>query len=111
MATMAIIDIKKPQDVSTATTVTLGLLGGGYAAKETGIRRPGGVVLAAAGVWAGRSWLAQTNPVTTGALTLGYLTAFGASHPLAKKIGAWPAVLAVTAASSGAALVLSDLKK
>jgi hypothetical protein len=38
----------------------------------------------------------------------GYLFAFGASHPLAKKIGAWPSVLTVTAATSAAAYALGD---
>ena len=102
---MSMIDIKKPQDVSTATTVTLGLIGGWVTARETGIRPLGGVILAAAGVWAGRSWAKKTTPATTAGLC-----AFGASHPLAKKIGAWPAVLSVTAASAGAAYALSDAK-
>ncbi|WP_042530567.1 hypothetical protein [Corynebacterium singulare] len=105
---MGMIDIKKPQDVSTATTVTLGLIGGWVTAKETGIRPLGGVILAAAGVWAGRSWWAKTNPATTAGLSALYAGAFGLSHPLAKKIGAWPSVLAVTAASAGAVYALSD---
>ncbi len=37
-----------------------------------------------------------------------YLGAFGVSHPLAKKLGAWPSVLTVTAAASGAAYALAD---
>ena len=100
---MSMIDIKKPQDVSTATTVTLGLIGGWVTARETGIRP-------AAGVWAGRSWAKKTTPATTAGLCALYVGAFGASHPLAKKIGAWPAVLSVTAASAGAAYALSDAK-
>ena len=104
------IDIKKPQDVSTATTVTLGLIGGWVTARETGIRPLGGVILAAAGVWAGRSWAKKTTPATTAGLCALYVGAFRASHPLAKKIGAWPAVLSVTAASAGAAYALSDAK-
>ena len=35
-------------------------------------------------------------------LALTYLGGFGASHPLAKKIGAWPSVLAVGAVSAAA---------
>ena len=104
------IDIKKPQDVSTATTVTLGLIGGWVTARETGIRPLGGVVLAAAGLYAGRTWLATRGPAVAGGLAALYLGGFGASHPLAKKIGAWPAVLSVTAASAGAAYALSDAK-
>ncbi|WP_276652049.1 hypothetical protein [Corynebacterium vitaeruminis] len=106
-----IFNLKKPEDVNTANVELVGLIGGWLVARETGIRPLGGVVLAAAGVWAGRSWLAKTNPATTAALAALYVGAFGASHPLAKKIGAWPSVLAVTAVSSGAACVLSDIKK
>ena len=47
--------------------------------------------------------------VTAGLSAL-YIGAFGASHPLAKKIGAWPSVLTVTALTSGAAHLLSDRK-
>ena len=104
------ISIKKPQEVSTATTVALGLIGGWVTAKETGIRPLGGVILAAAGVWAGRSWAAKTNVATTAALSALYVGGFGASHPLAKKIGVWPSVLTVTAAAAGAAYALSDSK-
>lgn len=43
-----------------------------------------------------------------GVLLGGYLAAFGVSHPLAKKIGAWPSVLTVSAAASGATYVLGD---
>lgn len=107
---MSMIDIKKPQDVSTAATVTLGLIGGWVTARETGIRPIGGVILGAAGLWAGRSWAKKTNPTITAGLSALYIGAFGASHPLAKKIGSWPAVLAVTAAAAGAAYALSDAK-
>jgi hypothetical protein len=37
-----------------------------------------------------------------------YLGGFGASHPLAKKIGAWPSVFTVAALSAGASYVLAD---
>lgn len=104
------IDIKKPEQVSTAATTAVGLIGGWLTARETGIRPLGGVVLAAAGAWSVRSWINKTNPLTTSLLATGYCMAFGASHPLAKKIGAWPSVLAVTAAVSGAAYAFSDSK-
>lgn len=107
---MAMIDIKNPADVSTAAVTSLGLIGGWLTARETGIRPLGGVVLAAAGVWAGRSWVAKTDWATTAGLSALYVGAFGASHPLAKKMGSWPAVLTVTAATAGAAYALSDRK-
>lgn len=104
------IDLKKPEKVNTAAVVATGLIGGWLTARETGIRPLGGVVLAAAGAWAGRSWYAKQGAPTAAGLTAAYLAAFGASHPLAKKIGAWPSVLAVTAAVSGAAYALSDAR-
>lgn len=45
------------------------------------------------------------------ALSALYLAAFGLSHPLAKRIGAWPSVLTVTAVASGAAHLASDAEK
>ena len=104
---MALIDKKSPQEVSTATTTAFGLVGGYLTAVQTGIRPLGGVVLGAAGYWAARSWAAKTSPATTAGL-LG--AAFGLSHPLAKKIGSWPAVGVVTAATAGAAYAISDRK-
>lgn len=107
---MSMIDLKDPAKASSASFVTLGLVGGWVLAKETGIRPLGGVVYAACGLLAGRSWRARNKPATVAALTAGYIAAFGLSHPLAKKIGAWPSVIGVTAASAGAAYALSDAK-
>jgi len=39
-------------------------------------------------------------------LTAVYLGAFGAAHPLAKKLGAWPAVYTVTAATALCSIVI-----
>ena len=94
--------------VTTAPLTAFGLLGGYLVARETGIRPLGGVVLAAAGAYAGRTWLAKRGPGVTAALSAVYLLGFGASHPLAKRIGAWPSVLAVTAVSAGASWLLVD---
>jgi hypothetical protein len=102
------MQLSPARSVSTAPVVALGLLGGYLTARETGIRPLGGVVLAAAGAFAGRTWLAKRGPAVTAALGAVYLLGFGASHPLAKKIGAWPSVLAVTAVSAGASWALVD---
>lgn len=102
------MSFKDPYEVKTAPLVATGLVGGWLTARETGIRPLGGAVLAAAGLYAGRTWAAKRGPVATGALAATYLGAFGFSHPLAKKIGAWPSVLTVTAVSAGAAYLLSD---
>ena len=112
MARLAIMSseplFKNATDVSTAPVVALGLLGGYLTARETMIRPLGGAVLAAAGVYAGRTWLAKRGAATTVGLSAAYLLGFGLSHPLAKKIGAWPSVLAVTAATAGASYLLVD---
>lgn len=102
------MEIKDAANVSTAPIVALGLLGGYLTARETGIRPAGGVVLAAAGGYAARTWIERDGAGTAAGLLGLYVVGFGASHPLAKKMGAWPAVLSVTAAAAGAAYVVSD---
>lgn len=92
----------------TAPIAAAGLVGGYLVARETGVRPLGGAVLAAAGLVAGRTWLRTAGPVTTGALAAVYLGGFGASHPLAKRIGAWPAVVAAAGASATASWLVVD---
>lgn len=100
--------LRNATDVQSAPVTAFGLIGGFLAARETGIRPLGGAVLGAAGVYAGRTWLAKSGPVGTAVLSALYLGSFGASHPLAKKIGAWPSVLSVAAVSAGAAYLVAD---
>ncbi|WP_179129746.1 hypothetical protein [Corynebacterium pacaense] len=100
--------LKSADRVSTATVVSAGLIGGWLTARESGIRPLGTIPLVAAGALAARSWNARRGPVTAAALTATYVAAFGLSHPLAKKIGAWPAVLGATAGAATAAWLLSD---
>lgn len=94
--------------ILTAPIVAAGLVGGYLIARETGNRPLGGAVLAAAGAVAGRQWLRTRGPV--GAAVLGgiYLGGFGASHPAAKRIGAWPAVLGAATVSGAASWFVSD---
>ena len=47
-------------------------------------------MLGLAGLYAGRTWVARTGWPGAAALSVIYLGGFGASHPLAKKVGAWP---------------------
>ena len=97
--------LKKAEDVKTAPLIATGLIGGWLTARETGIRPLGGVILAAAGIYSARTWYARKGPLATAGLLGTYIGAFGASHPAAKKIGAWPAVLSVTAVASGLAAI------
>ncbi|HEX4307000.1 MAG TPA: hypothetical protein VHZ54_13255 [Solirubrobacterales bacterium] len=87
----------------TAPVVATGLLGGYAIARFSGRRELGGLFLAACGAWSARQWNEIGGPGLAVGLGLTYAGAFGISHPLAKRIGAWPSVLAVTAAASGAA--------
>lgn len=95
----------------TAPVAAIGLIGGYLVASRTGNRPLGGAVLGAAGVLAGSTWARRDGAATAAALSTLYLGGFGGSHPLAKKIGAWPSVLTVTAASAAAAYALSDRKR
>jgi hypothetical protein len=95
----------------TPLVTSAGLIGGFQTARATGNRPLGGAVLAAAGAAAFSMWKRDAGTGTAAALTGVYLTAFGLSHPLAKKIGAWPAVLTVAGVSAGAAWLLNDRKQ
>jgi len=94
--------------IPTAPVAAAGLLGGYLVARETEIRPLGGAVLALAGMAAARQWYRTGGPVVTAVLTTVYLGGFGASHPLAKKIGAWPAVGTAASVSAATSWVLSD---
>jgi hypothetical protein len=93
--------------ISTAPIAAGSLIGGYVVARFTKKRGLGGVVLAAGGVAAARQWRTQGTGVSV--VLLGtYLGGFGAAHPLAKKIGAWPSVFTVSALSAAASYVLAD---
>ncbi|MFD7444602.1 hypothetical protein [Streptomyces sp. NPDC059909] len=72
-----------------------GLIGGYGIARWTGKRPLGGVALAAAGAVAARQWQQEAGAKAAAGLGAAYVAAFAGSHPLAKKVGAWPAVFAV----------------
>jgi hypothetical protein len=94
--------------IPTAAITAGSLIGGWQAARVTGVRPLGGVVLAAGGLLAGRDWARRSGPGVAAALTATYLGAFGLSHPLAKRIGAWPSVLLVSAVAAAASYAASD---
>ncbi|MEU8525084.1 MULTISPECIES: hypothetical protein [Streptomyces] len=86
---------------------TVGLVGGYAVARYSKKRALGGVVLAAAGGVAAREWHREGGgPVAVG-MTAAYLGAFGAAHPLAKKVGAWPAVLGLATGVGVASAVVT----
>lgn len=91
----------------SSALVSLGLVGGFATARWSRNRPLGGAVLAAAGLAAGSQW-ARRGPATATGMAALYVAAFAGSHPLAKKLGAWPSVFTVTAATAGAAWLASD---
>lgn len=96
--------------VPTAPVAAGSLIGAWQVARSTKVRPLGGVVMAAAAVWCGRRWV-RTGPATAGGLLAAYAAAFGLSHPLAKRIGAWPSVLSVSGATGLAAWALGDRRE
>ena len=94
--------------MNTSLMVAGGLVGGYATARFSGVRPLGGVVLLAAGGLAGRTWWAKAGPAATGGLAAAYVLGFGLSHPLAKKIGAWPSVLTVAAVNAALSYALVD---
>jgi len=94
--------------IPTAAVTAGSLIGGWQLARRTGNRPLGGVVLAAGGVVAGREWARRTSPAVTAALATTYVGAFALSHPLAKRIGAWPSVLVVAAVIAAASYAAAD---
>ena len=81
----------------------LGLVGGFAVARRTGRRELGGALFAAAGAWCAREWYRAHGPAAAVGLGAVYVVAMGGSHPLAKRVGAWPSVVAVTAVTVAAA--------
>jgi hypothetical protein len=65
-------------------------------------------VLGTASVYLARRWTKEAGAPVAATLLATYLAGFGLSHPLAKRIGAWPSVLAVAAVSGGASSLLAD---
>jgi hypothetical protein len=96
-----------PSRVLAPALTTTGLLGGYAVARVTGNRPLGGVVLAAVGAATFVVVMRSAGVARAAALTAGYLGAFGGSHPLAKKLGAWPSVFAVAGATAVTAALLA----
>ncbi|MFD1720743.1 hypothetical protein [Amnibacterium endophyticum] len=85
-----------------------GLLGGYGVARATGARWAGGVVLGAVGAAVATVVGREAGAWRAVAVTGTYLVAFGASHPLAKRLGAWQSVGAVAAATAIPAALLAE---
>ncbi|MGY6023160.1 hypothetical protein [Streptomyces spinosirectus] len=94
--------------VPSSVVAAGGLVGGYGVARWTRRRELGGAVLAVAGATAASQWRERAGGVAAGVLSAGYVAAFGASHPLAKKVGAWPAVFGVAGVVALASWAVAD---
>lgn len=84
-----------PAAAPAAAAAAGGLVGGFAVARWTKKRPLGGATLLAAGAVAAWQWQKASGTKATVGLSTAYLAAFAGSHPLAKKIGAWPSVFSV----------------
>lgn len=82
--------------VPTALLAAGGLTGGFALAQATKKRQLGGVVFGAGVAASAPRWRKTVGTGGAAALTGLSIGAMGASHPLAKKIGAWPSVAVVS---------------
>lgn len=89
--------MRRPALLRPSVLAATGLIAGFSTARATGRRGLGGAVFAAAGAGAAGQWWRTVGARGTLALSTLYVAAMGGSHPLAKRIGVWPAVLSVTA--------------
>ncbi|MEY9876969.1 hypothetical protein ABH931_006482 [Streptacidiphilus sp. MAP12-33] len=96
--------------VPSSLIAATGLVGGFAVARATKRRELGGVALAAAGGLAARQWQKAAGPKAAAGLGGLYLAAFAGSHPLAKKLGAWPSVLTVAGTVALASWAVADRK-
>ncbi|MER5732324.1 hypothetical protein ABT084_29005 [Streptomyces sp. NPDC002138] len=94
--------------VPTSVVAAAGLVGGYAVARWTRKRPLGGVVLGTAGLVAGREWHRRAGAPAAAGLGALYVAGFAGSHPLAKKIGAWPAVLGVAGVVAAASWAVAD---
>ncbi|GAB3281041.1 hypothetical protein [Parasphingorhabdus pacifica] len=95
------------RSIPAGLLTSAGLVGGFAVSKATKHRHWGGAVAALAGIGAAESCRRRTGMARASVLAVTYASALAGSHPLARKIGAWPAVCTVTAGTAGAAALLS----
>jgi hypothetical protein len=92
----------------TAALAAGSLIGGYAVAVASGSRPLGGVVLVAGGLCCAAVWYRRHGLRTAASLTGVGLGAFAISHVLGLAIGAWPAVLCVSAVTAAVVWARSD---
>lgn len=94
--------------VPSSVVAAAGLVGGYAVARWTRNRPLGGVVLGAAGLVAGREWHRRCGLPGAAGLGALYVAGFAGAHPLAKKVGVWPAVVGAGAVVATASWAVAD---
>jgi hypothetical protein len=96
-----------PGSAPAAAAAAGGLVGGFAVARWTKKRQLGGAALLAAGSVAAWQWHRASGTKATVGLSAAYVAAFAGSHPLAKRIGAWPAVFSVAGGVAAASYAVT----
>ncbi len=94
--------------MSTSIAVAGGLLGGFVVGRLTKNRLVAGTIFGGVGLLVGTQWFHNRGPRTAAILGAVYVGAMGLSHPLAKRVGAIPAVVLASGAAAAASYVLHD---
>ncbi len=95
----------------TAPVAAGSLVTGWLVARTTKKRPLGGALAAVAAAWCFRRWWRQAGLGPAAALLGVYAAALGGSHPLAKRIGAWPSVLSVAGVAGAASWLVADRRR
>ena len=98
----------QPEKIPTAPVAAGSLIAGFALARYTKVRPLGGIPMALAGGWCAQEWNRRRGYNTALGLSGVYLGAFVGSHPLGKRIGAWPSVLAVSALTGAVVWAVAD---
>jgi len=94
--------------IPTAPVAAGSIVAGFLVARKAPKRVLGTVILAPAAAWCTRRWARRAGAVPAAGLFGLYVAAVGGSHPLAKKIGTWPAVFGVAGVTGVASWLLAD---
>ncbi|NAZ80390.1 hypothetical protein GTR02_00970 [Kineococcus sp. R8] len=85
--------------IPSALLVPSSVVAGFAVGRRTGRRALAGVALAAGLAAAAPRWATHRSPLTAAAAAAVTVALVGASHPLSRRLGTWPAVLATGAAT------------
>ncbi len=94
--------------IPTAPVAAGSIVAGYLVARSAGRRQVGAAVLVPAATWCAWRWRKQAGGASAGGLLGVYLAAVAGSHPLAKKVGTWPAVLGGAGAAGLASWLVAD---